>query len=90
MNWRRFTPPTPACKDGKSVPHPPWRAEWAHPAWKAVGFWIDAPDYYQYKLDIRNGEHVVLRLGDLDCDGRQSVVERVNGMPAKRYVEPRE
>jgi type II secretory pathway pseudopilin PulG len=72
------TPLTPATVPrGQTVSDAP--GTWDHPTWKAIGFSIDEPHWYAYRLDVDPDAATPLRAvayGDLDGDGLLSTFER--------------
>jgi hypothetical protein len=74
------TPVTPArnacCEQGGVCGVEP--AQWATPTWQALKFTIDEPHYYSYEyLALPDGSVTLRAIGDLNCDGVFSTVERV-------------
>jgi len=49
-------------------------AAWQHPTWQALEFSVKDPFYYQYRFLNQGGEILFQAQGDLDCDGRTSLV----------------
>ena len=91
---RVTAPLTPAasCCDGpnrKCVTSP---ADWAHPAWQAIDFRIDAPSYFQYGFRADGNSVEVIAVGDLDCDGKQVTymlhIHAPNGRFHSTLIEP--
>jgi len=72
------TPLTPSTVPrGQMVSDP--LGTWDHPTWKAIGFLIEDPHWYAYRLDIDPDATTPLRAiayGDLDGDGVLSTFER--------------
>ncbi|MFH2009555.1 MAG: hypothetical protein ABI333_23380 [bacterium] len=56
-------------------------ADWKHPTWRRLGFSMAGSHHYRFQLIVQPGSlrtRLVLRaLGDLDCDGRAGILERV-------------
>ncbi len=69
------TPWTPArsCCQGKSsrrcTPEP---KDWEHPTWKALGFSLSDPHYFQYRFVSSAKGFTAEARGDLNCDGKTS------------------
>ena len=76
----RITPTRSCCKGGvrrcRSRP-----SDWIHPTWLRLGFALSGSHLYRYRLTLEPGalsHRIVLRaLGDLDCNGRSSLLQRV-------------
>jgi hypothetical protein len=76
----RITPTRSCCKGGirrcESRP-----SDWTHPTWRRLGFQLSGTYRYRYQLTLEPGslrQRIVLRaLGDLDCNGRSSLLQRV-------------
>lgn len=76
----RITPTRSCCKGGvrrcESRP-----SDWAHPTWRILGFDLSGPHLYRYQLTLEPGSvrhRIVIRaLGDLDCNGRSSLLQRI-------------
>ncbi len=72
--------PTPA-SPASGTRYPPNPALWtSDPAWTALGFGIDSPHYYQYRVVTtgtgNNASFTVTATGDLDGDGVNSTFSR--------------
>lgn len=59
---------------------------WEHPAWKALGFAIDEPHWYAYRVDVDDHQVRLVAHGDLDGDGLLSTYTRTIGHDAKGWV----
>ncbi len=76
----RITPIHSCCKGGvrrcESRPK-----DWIHPTWRRLGFRLSGSHLYRYQLILEPGSlrrRVVLRaMGDLNCNGRSSLLHRV-------------
>ena len=68
-------PATPAAAPSE-LKYPANPAQWATPAWRRVGFTIEAAHYYQYRVDVDGRCYVVAASGDLDGDGTRSNFSR--------------
>lgn len=76
----RITPTRSCCKGGvrrcESRP-----TDWIHPTWRRLGFGLAGPHLYRYQVTLETGslrQRIVLRaLGDFDCNGRSSLLQRV-------------
>lgn len=68
------------CGDGSARPYPPRPDTWSAPTWKAIGFAIETPFYYEYTYLSRgrgdDASFTARAMGDLDCDGVRSTFER--------------
>ncbi len=60
--------------------------DWSHPTWRRLGFSVQGPHLYRYQLTLESGSlrsRLVLRaLGDLNCNGRSSLMQRVGTIDA--------
>jgi hypothetical protein len=76
------TPWTPErlCCGGSGDKCQPDAHAWDSPTWKALGFSMREPHYYQYRVVVEGkGKNTVVGLearGDLDCDGKFSLFRR--------------
>jgi hypothetical protein len=63
-----WTPAGSACGNvgNKFAANP---AAWAGEPWKTLGFAVETPHYYQYRVARESQGFVVEARGDLDCDG---------------------
>ncbi len=56
---------------------------WQGPTWSALGFSIDEPHYFQYRVQIEGSggaaRYIVEARADLDCNGKFSNYKRVTG-----------
>lgn len=59
---------------------------WEHPTWKALGFALDAPHWYAYRVDVDDRQVRLVAHGDLDGDGLLSTYTRTIGHDAKGWV----
>jgi hypothetical protein len=61
---------------------------WDHPAWKSLGFALDEPHWYAYRVDVDPTARSVQLLahGDLDGDGLLSTYARTIGHDAKGWA----
>ena len=61
---------------------------WDHPAWKALGFSLDEPHWYAYRVDVDDPARTVrvVAHGDLDGDGVLSTYTRTLTRDAKAWV----
>ncbi len=70
-----LTPRPSCCEQGGTCSPDP--ATWAAPGWQALGFSID--DEYRYSYEYApdpSGTFATLRaIGDLDCNGKSSLIE---------------
>jgi hypothetical protein len=71
-------PLTPATvPQGAAVTDPP--GTWDHPTWQALGFALEEPHWYAYRVDVDADPRTPIRivaLGDLDGDGVHSTLQR--------------
>ena len=85
-----LTPPRSACENGKSVALQPAPGTFDHPTWKALGFSVDTPSYFQYEYVSSgtgaNSAFTARAIGDLDCDGVFSTFERTGRLDATGNV----
>jgi type IV pilus assembly protein PilA len=74
-----WTPARPCCS-GVSGRCQVDAHDWDAATWKALGFSLGAPHYYQYRVIVDGkGKNVVVGIearGDLDCDGKFSLYRR--------------
>ena len=80
LHSTRITPTRSCCKGG--IRRCESRAtDWSHPTWRRLGFALSGPHRYRYQLTLEPGslhQRIMLRaLGDLDCNGRSSLLQRV-------------
>jgi hypothetical protein len=87
-----WTPAQSPCTQpaGKFAPN---ASLWQVDPWKAIGFSVDDPAYYQYRLR-RNGQGFVIEAqGDLDCDGvlshfsRQVAPDGLGALQSENEIE---
>ncbi len=72
-----LTPVKPCCKQKGNRCR---NTDWSQPTWRAIGFEISDPHYFQYRFDSSgSGQTAHFTAGahaDLDCDGAFSTFER--------------
>ena len=66
-----WTPAGSACGQPNNK-FPANAAAFSGPPWSTIGFTIDTPHYYQYRLQRNANGFVAEARGDLDCDGKFS------------------
>jgi len=85
-----LTPELPVCAVGASEQASSSDA-WSAPGWRALGVAITTPSRFQYQLESSGrgaGARVVLRaVGDMNCDGAQTVFERSGVVNAAGQLE---
>lgn len=82
-----LTPPTRCClTKSRRCTH----TDWESPTWKAIGFEMVDPHYFQYRFDGSGvKESATFTAGahaDLDCDTRMSTYERTGTVDAQLRV----
>ena len=74
-----WTPKTPCCAQAGKRCAPDPKA-WQSSTWSTLGFSIDEPHLFQYRVQIEGSgaatRYVVEARGDLDCDGQLSSLKR--------------
>jgi hypothetical protein len=70
-----WTPRDGACSYPKAR-HPVDASQWSVEPWKTIGFSVDDPSYYQYRLRRTSQGFVVEAQADLDCNGKFGHVSR--------------
>ncbi len=82
------TPLTPASVP-RGVAAAPAPEAWEHPTWRALGFALEAPHRYSYRVEVDVDPATPLRVvaqGDLDGDGVLSTFVRTAGREGDRVV----
>lgn len=69
-----WTPSDSAC-DHEDQRYPVHPALWKKPTWRALGFTIDRPSHFQYRIESHTSHARLLARGDLDCDGLDALFE---------------
>ena len=74
-----LTPTVDACSQGQEA-YESDAATWKHATWRALSFEITGKHHYRYALetDPTKGTFTARAVGDLDCDGIQSIFEIID------------
>jgi hypothetical protein len=67
-----WTPARPCCQGKTARRCTPEAKDWEHPTWKALGFALSDPHYFQYRFVASGKSFTAEARGDLDCDGKSS------------------